>query len=65
MLSIAALALGATSAVSVDIDEQAPQVTRRNGERNACEAGLQILSPAELSNDDRYDVVLANIRGAR
>jgi ribosomal protein L11 methyltransferase len=60
ILAIAALALGAGSAVAMDIDPQALLATRENAERNRVEARLQV-RPADAPWDAGFDVVLANI----
>lgn len=61
VLSIAALLLGAASAVAVDIDEEACVVARRNAEINGVSARLEA-SSRDVGDIDRvYDIVLANI----
>ena len=60
VLAIAALQLGAKSAVAMDIDPQAVIATERNAERNGVADRLRVLhSDAEIQG--RYDVVVANI----
>lgn len=61
ILAVAALALGAASAVALDIDPQALQATRANAIRNRCGSRLQVLDPAALDVQARFDVVVANI----
>lgn len=60
ILAIAALLLGAKSAVCVDIDPQALTATRNNAEANGVEAHIVTRLPAEFTVAE-YDVVLANI----
>lgn len=60
ILAVAALRLGARSAVGVDIDPQAKTATRANARNNGVEAKLSVfLDAAELNG--KFDVVLANI----
>ena len=61
ILAIAALKLGAQSAVGTDIDPQALQATHDNAERNSIPAAqLNTYYPKQLPLQ-QYDVVLANI----
>ncbi len=60
ILAVAALLLGAGSAVATDIDPQALDATRANAARNGVGERLVALAPESL-DDERYDVVLANI----
>ncbi len=60
ILAVAALALGAASAVAVDIDEQALTATRDNAGRNGVADRLRV-APADEQLDGDFDVVLANI----
>jgi ribosomal protein L11 methyltransferase len=60
ILALAALKLGAASAVGVDNDPQALIATRDNAERNGVAARLQVFAP-EGEPHARYPVVLANI----
>jgi ribosomal protein L11 methyltransferase len=60
ILALAALKLGAASAVGVDNDPQALIATRDNAERNGVAANLQVYMP-EDEPQARYPVVLANI----
>ncbi len=65
VLAVAALALGAASAVALDIDPQALQAARANARRNGCAARLQVLDPAALDAQARFDIVVANILADR
>ena len=59
-----ALALGAGSAVAVDIDPQALVATRENASRNRCTARIACGLPTELlpaSPPAAFDVLVANI----
>jgi ribosomal protein L11 methyltransferase len=60
ILALAALKLGAASAVGVDNDPQALVATRDNAERNGVAERLQVFLP-EVEPEARYPVVLANI----
>lgn len=61
ILAIAALKLGAISAVGTDIDPQALQATQDNAERNAVDPEqLHTCYPKVLPNQT-YDIVMANI----
>ena len=60
ILAVAALKLGAAELWAVDIDEQALWSTRDNAGRNAVEAGLHTLLPADLPART-FDLLLANI----
>ena len=62
ILAIAALKLGAASAVAMDIDPQAVSATRQNAERNGIDTNgpLRVVgSDAEIQGS--YDVLVANI----
>lgn len=64
ILAIAALRLGARSALAVDIDPQALSATRDNAARNACADRLTAGLPAELlpaAARETFDVIVANI----
>ena len=68
ILSIAALLLGAKSAVGVDIDENSARITRENGIINGLsEPVLTAYTENILENDDfisrlgQYDIITANI----
>ena len=61
ILAIAALLLGARSAVGVDLDPQALEATIENARRNHIPAGkLPVFLPGD-EPDEQADVVLANI----
>lgn len=60
ILAIAALKLGATGAVAMDIDPQALLACRDNAERNGVAERLSVVGSDEAI-DGRFDVVLANI----
>ena len=61
ILAIAALLLGARSAVGVDLDPQALEATIENARRNHIPAGkLSVFLPGD-EPDEQADVVLANI----
>ena len=61
VLAIAALALGAASAVAVDIDPQAREACADNAARNGVSGRLEVLSPDDLAPGRRFDAVVANI----
>lgn len=58
ILAIAALKLGAGSAVGVDIDPQAVRASRDNAAQNGVAASFVL---PDATPEDRYDVVVANI----
>ena len=60
ILAIAALKLGALSAVGVDNDPQALLATHDNAERNAVAAALSVFAPDQEPAAE-YDIVVANI----
>ncbi|HEY6644679.1 50S ribosomal protein L11 methyltransferase [Povalibacter sp.] len=60
ILAIAALKLGAKSALGVDIDPQAVIATRDNAARNAVANQLDVCTVAEMRTEP-VDIVLANI----
>ncbi len=60
VLAIAALRLGASSAVALDIDPQALIATRENAARNGLSGRLEA-RPAAAAWGDAYEVVVANI----
>lgn len=62
ILAIAALLLGASSAVGIDIDPQAISASRENAKRNAIgEQQLALYLPSQLPKLEQADIVLANI----
>lgn len=61
ILAIAALKLGAKSAVGIDIDPQAILASRDNAERNGVSERLQLYLSHEAPPDLQADVVVANI----
>jgi ribosomal protein L11 methyltransferase len=64
ILAIAALVLGAGSAIAVDIDPQALTATRANATRNHCAERLITGLPAELlpaSAQETFGIIVANI----
>ena len=62
ILSIAALKLGAASAVAFDIDPVAAQTTRRNAEKNNVDAHLNVFTGTLNTLVPRFfDLVLANV----
>jgi ribosomal protein L11 methyltransferase len=60
ILALAALKLGAASAVAFDIDPQAITATRENAAKNGLEARIEVAGHAKPPAG-RYDIVLANI----
>lgn len=61
VLSIAALCLGAASAVAVDIDEDAVVVARRNAKINGVAPHIEVSARPLPAVEGVYDIVLANI----
>ena len=61
ILAIAALKLGAASALGVDIDPQALQASRQNAQLNRVSENLQLELPTNLPDRCESDVVFANI----
>ncbi|TNH42682.1 50S ribosomal protein L11 methyltransferase [Photorhabdus luminescens] len=61
ILAIAALKLGATHAIGIDIDPQAIQASRDNAERNGVLERLTLYLAKDTPNDLESDVVIANI----
>lgn len=62
ILSVAALLLGAKSAVGVDIDEMAVKVARENARLNLVDDKFTSVSGSLTENiSDKFDVVVANI----
>jgi ribosomal protein L11 methyltransferase len=61
ILAIAAIKLGAASAVAVDIDARALTAAIENGRRNSVEDRLRVLSTDEIAKEHTADLVIANI----
>jgi ribosomal protein L11 methyltransferase len=61
ILAIAALALGAHSAIGVDVDPQALLASRENARRNGCLESLELLPAAEWPAAESFDFIVANI----
>ena len=61
VLAIAALRLGAESATGVDLDPKAMMASRENALLNGVAGTLDLCTPDALSDDARYDLVVANI----
>ena len=61
VLSIAALRLGAASAVAIDIDEDAAVVARRNAELNGVASRVEVSTRPLSDIDGVHEIVLANI----
>lgn len=61
ILAIAALKLGAKSAVGIDIDPQAILASRNNAEQNGVSDRLQLFLAKDAPQDLQADVVVANI----
>ncbi|MBS9439627.1 50S ribosomal protein L11 methyltransferase [Photorhabdus noenieputensis] len=61
ILAIAALKLGATHAIGIDIDPQAIQASRDNAERNGVLERLTLYLAKDAPADLESDVVIANI----
>jgi len=61
ILSIAALKLGARTAIGIEIDAQARTISMDNARRNGVDAGFTVIAPDELAETARADVVVANI----
>ncbi|KMW74112.1 ribosomal protein L11 methyltransferase [Photorhabdus luminescens subsp. luminescens] len=61
ILAIAALKLGATHAIGIDIDPQAIQASRDNAERNGVLERLTLYLAKDTPNGLESDVVIANI----
>ena len=60
VLAIAALQLGCTNALAMDIDPQAVTATQANARRNQVEKSMVVIGDAE-DIDGQFDVVVANI----
>ncbi|MCA6221318.1 50S ribosomal protein L11 methyltransferase [Photorhabdus antumapuensis] len=61
ILAIAALKLGATHAIGIDIDPQAIQASRDNAERNGVLERLTLYLAKNTPTDLESDIVIANI----
>ncbi|MFZ7239479.1 50S ribosomal protein L11 methyltransferase [Avibacterium avium] len=61
ILAIAALKLGAKSAIGIDIDPQAILASRNNAEQNGVSDRLQLFLAKDAPQDLQADVVVANI----
>lgn len=61
ILAIAALKLGASKAIGIDIDPQAIQASRDNAQRNGVSERLELYLPHEQPDVLNADVVVANI----
>ena len=61
ILAIAALKLGATSAIGIDIDPQALQASRQNARLNRVSERLQLELPTNIPGQCEGDIVFANI----
>ena len=61
ILAIGALLCGAAKADAVDIDPLAVAACKENAERNHCQKQLQAYLPAQLSKENTYNLVIANI----
>jgi ribosomal protein L11 methyltransferase len=61
ILAIAALRLGASRALGIEIDQQAAQAARRNVQINQLADSAQILNTSWQSVSGQYDLVLANL----
>ena len=61
ILAIAALRLGAASALAVDVDDDAVAVARRNARNNGVSARIDICSHRLAEIRGTYDIVVANI----
>src|SRR5690554_3635324 len=62
ILAIAALLLGAKSAVGVDIDPQAVSATKDNAQRNnVAQDKISVYLPEDMPQGTQADIVLANI----
>ncbi len=61
ILAIAALKLGASSALGIDIDQQALKASRQNAQLNHVAEKLQLELPADMLDRIQSDIVSANI----
>ncbi|WP_104400307.1 50S ribosomal protein L11 methyltransferase [Vibrio penaeicida] len=61
ILAIAAIKLGASKVIGIDIDPQAIQASRANAERNGVAQQLELFLPQDQPDNLIADVVVANI----
>lgn len=61
ILAIAALKLGASHVIGIDIDPQAIQASRQNAQRNGVSEKLDLYVPESQPNALQADIVIANI----
>ncbi|MDP2575480.1 50S ribosomal protein L11 methyltransferase [Vibrio penaeicida] len=61
ILAIAAIKLGASKVIGIDIDPQAIQASRANAERNGVAEQLELFLPQDQPDNLIADVVVANI----
>ena len=61
ILAIAALKLGAVSALGIDIDPHALQASRKNAQLNQVSERLQLELPSDIPEQYESDIVFANI----
>lgn len=61
ILAIAAIKLGASKVIGIDIDPQALQASRENAKRNGVEELLEVFLPQNQPDNLQADVVVANI----
>lgn len=61
ILAIAAIKLGASKVIGIDIDPQALQASRENAKRNGVEDLLELFLPQNQPENLQADVVVANI----
>jgi ribosomal protein L11 methyltransferase len=61
ILAIAALKLGAVSALGIDIDPHALQASRKNAQLNRVSERLQLELPSDIPEQYESDIVFANI----
>lgn len=61
VLSIAALRLGAATAVAIDVDEDATIVAQRNAGLNGVASRIEVSTTPLADIDGTYDIVVANI----
>jgi ribosomal protein L11 methyltransferase len=61
ILAIAALKMGATHALGVDIDPQALQASKQNAKLNLVGNSLQLALPGDVPEESKADIIFANI----